>query len=431
MRRLLSFVAVALMICTATTIKAQMKVDEDAINRKIAKSDADIQNPKKNVKPAVWIERGKVFTEAADAPTNGVFATMDSTALALMFGEKAKITKEVAGETYKVIEYPYFDVYMQNGIVKFWDTKKEIYPGAIDKASEAYAKAYEIDKAAKVKDGYLAIGNFHKQNAGNYFSLQNFPKAAKAFRQAYDAQMHPTVNFIDTAAIFNAGFLYTVALDYANGIDNLKKALEYQYENDGDIYYYMFHCYYGLKDNANARDILLKGLARYPKNNRIVEGLLGLYSSGGGDPKEIVPIVEKAIEDDPKNPELWGGLGRIYDKLGDPEKSIQAFAKAAELTPNDFSANFNLGLLYVKRGDMMSQELNKKQFTSQKEYDAAYAIVLDAYQASIDPLEKALAAQPNDPATIELLKGVTFRLRDRDGIMEKYDKYNEMFKALQ
>ena len=50
--------AMALLV-SATVAQAQMKVDEEGIKKKLAKSDADIQNPKKNAKPATWITRGK------------------------------------------------------------------------------------------------------------------------------------------------------------------------------------------------------------------------------------------------------------------------------------------------------------------------------------------------------------------------------------
>lgn len=431
MKQMTLLVAATLMFA-APMVQAQMNVDQEGINKKITKSDTDIANPKKNAKSAVWIERGKVMMEAATAPTTGLYKGIDEKAATIMFGKPKAGTAKIGEESMRELTYPYFVAYVKDNLVSFWKPTTTLLEGAPEIAVKAFEKAYELENssAPKVKEGLLLAANHYKQDADNFFSLQKYTQAAKAFRQAYDAQMHPTVAAIDTASVFNAGFLYTVALDYQNGVDNLKEALKYNYENDGDIYYYMFHCYYGLKDVDNAREILLKGLGRYPKNNKIVEGLLGLYSNGGGDPKEIVPIVEKAITDDPMNPELWSGLGRIYDKLGEPDKSINAFAKAAELSPKDFGANFNLGLLYIKKGDVMNQELNKNQTASQAEYNEGLKLVNAAYAMSITPLEVALSLNPAESATIELLKNVCFRLRDEAGIMEKYNKYNEMYKAL-
>ena len=46
-------------------------------------------------------------------------------------------------------------------------------------------------------------------------------------------------------------------------------------------------------------------------------------------------------------------------------------------------------------------------------------------------LEKALELKPEDPSSVELLKSICFRLRDEEGMMDKYTKYNEMFKKIQ
>ncbi len=434
MKRIMFMVAATALFSAPLLAQTQVKVDKEAILKKVEKSDADIANPKKNTKSAVWLDRGKVMAEAGTAASSGLYRGIDKTAMTLLFGKPKSTQKKKIGDVqYEVCVYPNFDAYMQEGKLAFWEPKLVIVEGALDKAYEAYAKAVEVDpKAAdKAKVGMVALANVYKQDAENAFSHQDYQAAATAFKKAYDIQMNPAVNVQDTATIFNAGFLYTVAQDYQNGLDCLKETLEkYNYENDGDTYYYMFHCYYGLKDNEGARDILMKGLANYPKNNKIVEGLLGLYSSGGGDPKEIIPIVEKAVQDDPKNPELWGGLGRIYDKLNQPDKAIDAFAKAAELAPKDFGSQFNLGLLYIKKGDALNNELNQTNFTSQAEYNSSLDKVNAVYAKAIPVLERALELQPNEPSTVELLKNVCFRLRDEPGVMDKYNKYNEMFKNL-
>ena len=422
--------AMALFV-SATVAQAQMKVDEEGIKKKLAKSDADIQNPKKNTKAATWIARGKVYYEAATAPTSGLYAGMDEKAATIMFGKPKTSSKQIGDVNYKSMVFPYFCAYADDkGLIVMWETSLKLAENPLGTAYDAYVKAYELDKNAKVQSDMESLVNAYKQDAQNAYSLVKYKDAAKMFRNAYDIEKHPALNRIDTASVFNAGYLYTLANDYENGVQNLQIAKDLGYENNGDIYYLMYYCYNGLKDSVNAKQILLDGLAKYPKNTNIVTYLLAFYANGGGDPQEIIPIVQKSIEDDPKNPDLWSGLGRIYDKLGQPDKSIEAFAKAAELIPKDFGAQFNLGLLYIKKGDEMNKEMNGRQFDSQKEYNEALAAVNAVYAQSIAPLEKALELNPKEAATLELLKNVCFRLRDEPGIMEKYNKYNEMFKSL-
>ncbi len=449
MKRFVLLAAATMLFSAPIMAQSQIKVDKEGFAKKIEKSDADIQNPKKNTKSAVWLDRGKIFTDAAMAPSNGLYKGVDEKTMPLMFGKPSSTeTKKIGDVDYQASTYENFIAYIRDGKVVFWETTTEVAEDALTKAYDAYVKAIELDaKAAeKAKPGMMQIVSVYKQDAENSFLKQDYKAAADAFKKAYDIEENPAVNIPDTAALFNAGFLYTIASEFQNGAECLKTALDkYNYANDGDTYYYLFHCYFGLKDNESARAILMDGLGKYPKNNKIVEGLLQLYSNGGGDPQEIIPIVEKAVNDDPNNPDLWGGLGRIYEKLyeyykeagendqamGELDKSVAAFEKAAELAKNDFSAQFNLGLLQIKKGDELNQILNKSNITSQEEYNASLGKVNAVYALSVAPLEAALALQPNDPSTIELLKNVCFRLRDEAGMMDKYNKYNDMFKNLQ
>ena len=117
--------------------------------------------------------------------------------------------------------------------------------------------------------------------------------------------------------------------------------------------------------------------------------------------------------------------------MGNTAEAVAAMEKVVELVPTDFASSYNLGLFRIKIGDDMNQELNKQNFTGQNEYNAALQKVFDAYKEAIPPLERAYEIDPKNPIAIELLKNVTFRLRDEPGMMEKYEKYNELFKQIQ
>lgn len=424
------------MIFASPLANAQTKisVDKEALKKKVEKTDENIANPKKNTKASTWLDRGKTLYEVTQAPVKDLYVGMDELTLGLIYGKpKGSETVKMPdnSECVKVNYAPYFTGYMRDAKLIGWNNVMVIVPGSMEKAAEAYAKAYELDKGAaqKVAEGIKSVQNYYSQEAGNSYSVGDYKTSAQMFRKAFEASIHPAVNSADTSALFNSGFLATVAQDYDLGLKSLNEAKDYGFDSNGDVYYYIFHCYYGKKDNQKAMDILKDGVAKYPKNNKIVEGLLSIYAvTEGSDPTEIVPIVKKSIEGDPKNPELWGGLGRIYDKLNMLDESVEAFEKSVEFAPNDFSANFNLGLLYIKRGDAKNEELNTKNFSNHAEYNKALEEVNDYYLQAVAPLEKAYSANPSEPATVELLKNVCFRLRERDNsIMEKYTKYKAIF----
>ena len=122
---------------------------------------------------------------------------------------------------------------------------------------------------------------------------------------------------------------------FARGEELLTKALANGYADEaGDIYYYLFHCYYGQKAEdpskvIKAKDILLEGVAKFPKNDKLLDGLMQLYTSeeGVGDPADLVDLIEKALANDPQNVDLWFGRGRVYYKLNNYDECINSFKR--------------------------------------------------------------------------------------------------------
>ena len=67
-------------VLAVPAVQAQ-KVNREALNAAIEKSDAEIQDPKKAAKAATWIKRAQAYYAALEAPTKGVFTTMPSALL--------------------------------------------------------------------------------------------------------------------------------------------------------------------------------------------------------------------------------------------------------------------------------------------------------------------------------------------------------------
>ena len=65
---------------------------------------------------------------------------------------------------------------------------------------------------------------------------------------------------------------------------------------------------------------------------------------------------EKQIENDPKNPILYNGIGIAFSGLGLYDKAEYAFKKALKLSPKYTFANYNIGLLYLKLGKYSEAE---------------------------------------------------------------------------
>ena len=128
-------------------------------------------------------------------------------------------------------------------------------------------------------------------------------------------------------------------------------------DEEGNIYYYLFHCYYGQKasDKAfvdKAKQALLTGIEKFPKNERILDGLVQLYTSpedNVGDPGRPDRADRQGHREQPDERRSVVRRGRIFYALKDYDQSIESFKKVVELKPDLYEGNYYLGVFYTIR----------------------------------------------------------------------------------
>lgn len=458
MKKVLILCLTALML--STTASFAQKVNATAIKEKLAKLDADTEHAKKSLKASTWVARGNGYLDAMTATTKALYIGAEKLTIDLLTGKTiTKSTKKTFGNTeYDVFVYPYFSAYVANGKLASWTPKSPIDPKAYNKVIESYNKAMEIDPsgaAKSVKEGLQQLIDYYKQQGELSLTLFDMVKGADAFMKVADIQKNPAYNKVDPQTLFYAGYMYAMSGNkdksaFTKGEKTLNRAIKEGYEafedadttvvesDRGNIYYYLFHCAYGVKDEnpskiTDAANYLKAGLAKYPRNERVFEGLLQLYTSDdkAGDPKELLSYIDSNIEANPTNINSWFGRGRIYYALKDYDECIASFQKVTEIDPSIFDGQYYLGLFYMLKGDDFLQTMNKTTYTDQASYDVDVKELSKYYLAAIPAFEKAHELKPTDPSTVEYLKQLCFRLREEPGVMEKYTKYNELFKSMQ
>jgi len=440
MKRIIAVVS-AMMLFTAPIVNGQdgvtppvEKFNKAAAEKRVAKSDADIANPKKAVKAATWIKRGDMFYEVATQPANGIFRDLQESMMVQAQGDAPKAEVTVDGNKYTEYTYEHFKAYVSDGRVKSFFATTEVDPEALAKSEAAYVKAYELDPKSekKVVAGLKNLMNAYFERGNNFLTMGDYAKAADNYYAAFKAGEYPVIAAKDTNALYNAGYCYLVSNQYKKGAECFEKAIEYGKEDNGDVYYYAFLCEFQDKQMDKAEKTIKEGIAKYPGNTNIIEGLIKYYASVDKNPNEIIPLVNAGIEKDPKNPLLYYGLGLIYDKLGDLDSAIAEMHKAQTLKPDDFYILVNLGLFYSKKGDALNAQMNQRgQWSGTEEYQASLKKVNDEYAKALPYLEKAYEVNPSEKVTVEILKSLTFRLRDMPGMQAKYDKYKAIFDSMQ
>ncbi len=423
---------------------AKVKVDKDGIMKRLEKSDKEMD--KKAGKATTWVNRGKVMLEAATAFSKNVYEGLNTMTAGSMF-ESAPIAQEevmISGMPVTKITYtPEFIAYADaGGNIISWEFPSELVPNALAQAEEAYNKAYQLDSktTGQVMAGLSSIMDELQKLASFAYGAGNYGLAGDYFKKAYEVSLSPVMLMTNDAALYNAGLAYFFADESQKSYEAFKTAAEAGFEQNGDVFYFEYQALKEVAlaggDEVNkevlapAKDMLMVGFEKYPENAQIIECLTDYYVSMGEDPASVIPLVEEAIAKTPDNAALWNGLGRIQNSQGDLDGAIASFEKVAELLPDNAAAHYSVGYLYISKADRMNREANEKTYSSQDEYSAALAGANAVYAKSIAPLEKAHELDPTDRSYVEYLRSVCFRLRDMEGIMDKYNKYNDLLKTM-
>ena len=449
MKKFLFLVGAALMFALPT-VNAQNVNTQNEI-AKLNKADLTLENPKKNIKASTWLAHGKAYTEAYILPTKEIGRGVPVAVLQMNVGEPRGMGEgEFQGTPMFVLDYEYVDIYVNptNYLIEGWNQKLSIKDGLAETAISSLAHAYYLDNniESKVAAVALNLANALMQQGDALNAVGRVMESAECFELAYRAQSIVPSTTANGDNLFNAGMLTTMyaagaegdeaLVVFAKGQELFEEALATGYNDaNGHIYYYLFHCYYGMKSLdselylAKAKEALLTGIKLFPKNNTILDGLMQFYTAeqGVGDPAELTEMIETSLQGDPTNYDLWFGRGRVYNAIKNYEECIKSFEKCAELRPEAFDANFYLGYFIIEKANDAVNSLNSNTGMSYDEYEAENAKINLIYAEAIPWLERAYEINPSDVATVEYLNSLCFRLRDLDGMMDKYNKYHELY----
>ena len=459
MKRLI-FTALAFVMLAVPAAEAQ-KVNKEAITANLAKHDANVADAKKGLKASTWMARGKAYFEALDAPTKNLAENVPQAIFvgAEMAGNPTQTGQAtVNGATFTTLVYPYFVAYVDgNGNVAGWIQTREVQPGLLDVVLESYGKAYELDpkQKDKIREALEPVYNFCRKTGNVNIGAGEYKAASLALADAYRVQCMPVFDSKDDENLFYAGRLATIvggngdAEMFKKGAGYLEQALADGYcDEEGSLYYYLFHCYYGQRAEKpeyllKSRDALLEGIAKYPKNELILDGLMNLYTAeeGVGDPKDLVEMIDKSLAESKDNADLWQGRGRVYyaiasktdnieQKQAGYDECIKSFKEVIRINPGDSQAYYLLGVFYMSKAEAQLNDVNERHYTVQAEYDRDSEAAVAMYKDALPYFEKAIELNPKDVNSVDFAKQIYFRFRDEGDNMQKFEKYNQLLQEL-
>ena len=430
-------ILIALALLASVQIAGAQQVKSvNAARAGVDKALKTVSDAKKAANAANWTKLGQAYMDAYLAPQgNGWIGASEADLNLLMSQEKVLGTREevLSGQNYLVKKYSTADYYFNsNGQLAIIKVTAPVVPDALDKALEAYKKAYTVDvKAKKTKDIKAGIENVsgkYVNEAYDSYTFGDLAKASELFEKAARSSMEAPFAQLDTNSLYNAGFTAWMMGNNERAQSLFEESLAAGYfGEDGEIYAKLADVAEKLGDKEKSKDYLENGFSAFPHSQSILVGLINYYVSSGDNPNRIFELLDLAKANEPTNASLYYVEGNIHEKLGEEAEALAAYDKCAEINPKYEYGYIGKGiLLYNKAVDLQEKASNEMD-------DAKYMKLVgqfeDALKGCIEPFETAfeLSADKDVKVSIaEYLKNACFRFRADEAYMAKYEKYNQV-----
>ncbi len=436
MKRILLALTVLLSVQLAD---AQVKAPE-AAKKAVDAAEAASKDAKKATKVATWLKLATAYMDAYNAPKGSAWLGASKQELQLVMGNDKPVSSEnvvLAGDPVVKEVYAEKELYFnQNGQLILIRVTKPVYADALDKAFEAYKKAYEVDvKKSKVKDitnGLDLLTQNYLDDGMNCYMFEDYAAASKLFGKAAEVSAAQPLNKVDTVALYNAGFTAWMVKDYPRAEEFFNKCLDinYYYEG-GEVFAKLSDIYNNTDRKDKAREVLELGFTKFPQSQSILIGLINYYLESKQSPDRLFELIAEAKKNEPNNASLYYVEGNIYNELGQKDKAVEAYYKCAEINPEYEYGFIGAGILYYNQAieiqDKAAAELDNAK------YEALVEEFEKALLNALEPFEKAFAISKDDSIRVniaEYLKNIYYRFSTKGADYEAgYNKYNEIVKT--
>jgi tetratricopeptide (TPR) repeat protein len=417
-----------LLVFGATQLTAQNK-EKEKLEKKLAKSDEEIADAKKNADPKTWLNRATLFMDIYELPVKNVMIGMPQLQIkTILKDEKSRTDNiELDSTAYEILRFPDKDLYFNPaGLLAFWQVKDLATDEPLIKAYGAFSKAYDLDakksNEKKIREGLELLSFKLNTEAATAYTLEQFEAALRYFETSLQCTSHPAIGITDTLILYNAAFIARILEDDEKALDYFKKLIELDYEAEGNVNASYAALLQAKGDSLQANDVLAKAFLKYPKNQQI----LVLLINAGSDMTTIFGYLKQAQENEPTNASLYDKEGNIYDEqLNDKEKAMECYLKAVEVNPDYFPAHYHIGVLHYNKAisiqDAASKEPDDNKYAAMlKELDAELKAALPAFT-------RAYELFPDELSTVQFLKNICYRFREQSTeMMADFERYSKI-----
>lgn len=417
---------------TATTTTSVMNYG--GLEAKLKKSNADIENPKKNTKAKTWTTRAQTLIDiysVHDILQKG----MDPARAEVFLGKAKEIQTSQEGPN-QVETYIYDRVKLKfvNGALDSWTDINKIHENPLPEVQKALDEAIKLNTDSKADNDILnvirGLKRAYQAEAIRNYELEEYKASYENFSSILDLNKLPQMNNrVDTILIYFAGRAAFENKDYAEASRLFEETASYNFK-DPLLYVFRKQALFAIGDTAKGVDVITQGFTAYPEDQSIMIELINYYLDTD-KPEDALKLIAKAKEGDPSNVSYLFTEGTLYDKMGRFEDAENAYKACIEAKPDYYDAHYNLGVLYYNRAVNVYEEASRISDNAafEKKQGEGDEILRQAvpYMEKVANMEAATqTSYDTKRSALETLKTIYYRLKMEDNRQEVINKLNTL-----
>ncbi|HEX2920492.1 MAG TPA: hypothetical protein VHO50_04925 [Bacteroidales bacterium] len=312
---------------------------------------------------------------------------------------------------------------------------KELCPKPLQEAYAAYEKALSVDEKGAMKKKIIT-GMVYNTLAVDLYSQGSTLYEAKDYTaalEAFETQIKVSeselyASAIDTGMYFNAGLSALNSGKPDDAIKYFEKCAQLGYLGPSP-YYQISSGYLAKGDTLKAETTLLELPKKFEGDKEVLLKIIDFYINSGRN-AEALKYMDQAKANDPQNPVLYHVSGILNLNMNNFDVAISEIQKSIDLKSDYWDTQYAMGVAYINKAADMFTKANEivDMNVYSKTIDEANAI----YAKALPFMEKAHELKPDDVDTLERLKELYYRLKQKDASLNaKYDEVRKKIDALQ
>lgn len=434
----LVIIATAILSMHAQESSSVVLLNYNTVVKKVEKSDADIQDPKKNVKAATWLKRGELYQDVFMIGLEQLQEGMAPATVTLFYKEPLGIeTDTLEDALHETYNYEHMTYTFVNGALQEWKRKDPIHEDPLRVATDAYVKALELDDKAKlgdkIKDNLNELKNQLKRDGVNHYYADSYDDALCSFENVLEINsLDLFAGELDTIMVQYSGIISREIAAKTDNDELYMRAIGYytQLAEAGfggpNTYLQIKMDYLSLGDTLKALEIMKEAYTIYPDTANIIANIADTYIQL----KQIdegIEFMEGVIANNSNIPETFYWNGRILinkEEVEFVDRAIESYKRAAELDPSIYYVWYDMGYIYYLQGADFYDRSNTEEHEATRE--RLLELGKEKYSVAIPALEKAYELNDvNETVKFETLD-LLQRIYYKEQMMEQYERVKEL-----